>query len=142
MIKLAWKLINNPRFIMNTKFLMILCSLFVMVGCAHVGKLVIDNAKRKPTDSVELFQGTFPTNNYKCIAMLTYSCERKDELKAISYFISEGKQSGGNAIIIQWPPVHNSEAWQHGNNAGISEIYDYRAGVVVWSNDSNDHIRF
>lgn len=116
--------------------------LLLMAGCATVDKIALDSTKRVPTKSVEFLQGTYPTNNYKIIATLMYLGPQEDEMKAIRHFTTQGKQLGGNAVVMEWPPKGEKKLNISPFGAGYSSAYTYRAAVVVWTEKQETTINF
>jgi len=82
-------------------FALSIISSALLVGCASTDRIVLDNTKRSPTASVDVFKdGTMPNRENSTIAELSYLGPREEELKALTRFINDSKQLGGNGIIF------------------------------------------
>ena len=108
-------------------------ALLVLCGCASTDKVVLDDTKRAPTTSVDVFKaGEKPRRKAKEIARLSFMGPREDELKATKHFIAQGKKLGANAIILD--PVEDG-GMRGGFNmygGGFRSTFVFKAAAVAY----------
>lgn len=78
-----------------------LTAIAMLSGCVTADQVMLDNTKRAPTTSVEVFKdGNTPQKQYKQIAELSFLGPREEELRAQKRFVGEAQKMGGNAILF------------------------------------------
>ena len=115
---------------MKPSFLIPILSLLLMLcGCASTSEVVLDNTKRPPTTSVEVFKdGKTPDRKFKQIAELSFLGPREDELRAQKRFVRQAQKMGGNAIIFR---IEN--AGQKGSFTVFqTTAYVFKANVIAY----------
>src|SRR5215203_4467017 len=90
----------------KTRCTLAFLTLLLVGGCATTDKVVLDNTKRPPTSSIDVFKdGKVPERKYKEIAELSFLGPREDELRAQRRFIAQSKNLGGNGLIFLVVPA-------------------------------------
>jgi hypothetical protein len=104
-------------------------ALMLITGCASTDRVVFDATKRAPTTAVDVFRpGEIPKREIKEIGELSFVGLPQDELKALAYFIAEGKKMGSQAIIVETPVPGSVRAGPF----GAARLFVFKAKVVIY----------
>jgi hypothetical protein len=82
-------------------FIVLLLTAFV-IGCASTSQEVLfDQAKRKPTTSVDVFrEGSKPTKPYKEIGEVSFEEFGGEDARAMKELIAKAQKIGANCIVM------------------------------------------
>jgi len=98
-------------------------------GCAATGEVILDDTKRVPTTSVDIYKGgKMPDRRFKEIAELSFLGPREDELRAQRRFLGQARKMGGNGLIFY--------AEDAGRRGGLTVFqitkYVFKGKVIVY----------